>query len=149
MGQHLSDYLKIHTSTTEMKTSKRTKDMSSAEFGRRVGISKSAAAEILAGRSTPEEQTLRKISDAFNLPLSHLRELALLDTPFDLPATAKLLDMKERALVRSVVDQLLESSGKANRFRDESEQERVASNVVRLPQPPRVQKAAYNPPDEE
>ncbi len=149
MGQHLADYLAAH---------ERTKGMSTGDFGRLVGISKSQAAEILAGRSTPGPQTLKKIAAAFpGVPLAHLEEMVLLDTPFDLPEGAQLLSLKERALIKSVVDQLLESSGKADRVQklkpgELEELRRLArpGNVVNLhPQADRVSKAAYDPPSEE
>lgn len=147
MGQHFSDYLKTHD---------RTKDLSSAEFGRLVGISKSAAADILAGRATPPPGTLRKIAAAFpDIDLADLEELALLDTPFELQEGAQLLSLKERAFIRAAVDQLLESSGKAARMRrlkpgELEDLRRLArGNVVNLhPAQEHVQKAAYDPPDE-
>jgi len=148
VGKHLSDYL---------ATNERTKGMSTAVFGRHVGISKSQAAEILAGRGTPGPQTLRKIAAAFpDLPLAALEEAVLLDTPFELQEGAQLLSLKQRAFIRGAVDLLLESSGKADRVQqlkpgELEELRRLASgNVVSLhPQAERVSKAAYDPPDDE
>jgi len=148
VGKNLSDYL---------ATNERTKDMSTAEFGRLVGISKSQAAEILAGRSTPGPQTLRKIAAAFpDVPLATLEERVLLDTPFELQEGAQLLNLKQRAFIRGAVDLLLESSGKTERVQQLKPEEleelrRLASgNVVSLhPQTERVSKAAYDPPDDE
>lgn len=141
MGQHFSDYIKTHD---------RTKDLSSAEFGRLVGISKSAAADILAGRATPPPGTLRKIADAFpDIPHSVLQELALRDTPLDLPDDAHLLNLKQRALVRALIDGLLEASGKTSSVGTQPKKhEASADNVVQMPRPDRVRKAAYNPPDD-
>jgi len=142
VGQHFSDYLKTHD---------RTKDLSSAEFGRLVGISKSAAADILAGRSTPPPGTLRKIADAFpDLPHSVLQEVALRDTPVDLGDDAYLLSLKQRALLRAIKDELLEASGKKTSADTQWTWARhgEANNVVRMPQSEHVRRAAYDPPHE-
>lgn len=144
---HLADYLTTHP---------RTKGMSAAEFGRLVGIAKSSANEILTGRATPRDTTLVKMADAFpGMPLAELRDRVLMDTPFALPPAADLLNEKERKAVEVMVHQLLESSGKLEKFEaqwpDDQEQAREATggNVFELPRPQRVQRAAYSPPDEE
>lgn len=139
---NLSDYLERHP---------RLQGMSAREFGRLVDIGHNTANQILRGKTVPEDGTLVKISAAFpEIPLSELRKHALADTPFSLPAGAELLDLDERGLVRDVVRQLLKSSGKADRVPEEpARREAQAGNVVEMPRPQRVQKAAYKPPRDE
>lgn len=142
---HFSDYLNQHP---------RTAGMSAGEFARQVGIGKNTANEILKGRTIPHDGTLVKISNAFaELSLARMRELVLLDTPFELPEGAELLDLEQRNLVKEIVKQFLKLSGKGDRVPQAKEQpapERAAGdNVVELPRPHRVRKAAYDPPTEE
>lgn len=141
---HFSDYLNQHPRTT---------GMSAGEFSRQVGIGKNTANEILKGRTIPHDATLVKISNAFaELSLAKMRELVLLDTPFELPDGAKLLDLEQRNLIKEIVNQFLKASGKSDRVPQAKEQppERAAGdNVVELQRPTRVRKAAYDPPKEE
>jgi ribosomal protein S13 len=151
---HFSAYIMSHLDERGITPNK---------FGTLVGIAKSTAKAICDGTSIPEERTLRKIAAALPaLPLARLREEALKDTPFELPAGAELLDLDERKLVRETIRQLLKSSGKAERvqrpttevagdLRKEVAEEAVAAadNVVSLPLPERAAKAAYNPPADE
>lgn len=139
---HLSDYLTAH---------ERVRGMAYEQFARLAGISKSTAFEILQGHSVPSVRTLEKISDGFGMPLQKLRELALLDTPFELPDGAELLDLDERRVVKEMVKQLLKSSGKEGRIPSAEAEPEAAdtSNVVEMPRPPRVARAAYDPPAEE
>lgn len=144
---HLSAYLTSHP---------RTRDMSISEFSRLVGIAKSSAKAILDGTSIPEDRTLQKIAIALpELQLTLLRECALRDTPVELPEGIELLDLDERNLLKRVIQQLLKSSGKEARAQQLSAGEieelrhKAAGNVVELPRPQLVQKAAYDPPEDE
>lgn len=137
---HLSAYITSHLTGA---------DISPAEFGRRVGVAKSSAWHILDGSSVPSERTLKKIAEAFPaLPLARLRAEALKDTPFELPEGAELLDLDERNLVKATIRQLLKSSGKADLVQSEDPPRDEAPNVIEMPRPQYVKKAAYNPGEE-
>jgi transcriptional regulator with XRE-family HTH domain len=146
---HLSQYLEHHPSFA---------GLSAREVARRLGVGVNTAIGLTTGNRVPDDKTLVKIAeylhpgaaDVRERELEKLRELVLLDTPFELPEGAQLLNHNERALVKAVVTTLLESSGKAQKVPPAQPEELEATNnVVPLPQPDRVRKAAYDPPEDE
>jgi transcriptional regulator with XRE-family HTH domain len=77
---------------------------STRKFADAAGISKTTAAELLAGRP-PRAETLEKVADGLGLPLARMRELAgigVAGEPFVLPAELYALDARQRRLLISV-----------------------------------------------
>lgn len=146
---HLSQYLERHPSFA---------GLSAREVARRLGVGVNTAIGLMTGSRVPEDKTLVKIAEHLHphapevrdRELAKLRELALLDTPFELPDGAQLLNLNERALVKAVVTTLLESSGKASNLPStQPESHESPNNVVQMSRPERVKKAAYTPPADE
>lgn len=95
------------------------RDVSSLrELARAAGIGATTASRLLSGDGAPAEVTLRRVADALAVPLPRLRELAGRPRgeprPFVLPPRADQLTDRQRAVVLSVVDALLDASSGRN-----------------------------------
>lgn len=144
---HLSQYLENHPSF---------QGLSSREVSRRLQVGVNTAIGLMTGSRVTEDKTLIKVADYLhpNAPevrdreLAKLRELVLMDTPVEIPGIERL-NLKQRALVRALVDELTGASENAPSSQPAQLDEAGANNVVQMPRPERVRKAAYNPPADE
>lgn len=80
---------------------------STYDLGECLGVSQGTAWRLLDGRRVPREETLHKISAAFGVPLTEIREMAHrpIGEPerFMLPREADQLDNRERDAIVEMV----------------------------------------------
>lgn len=77
------------------------------------GIGLQTANRLLKGEGVPSEQTLQRVADALHVDITTLRRAAGRPagerTPFTLPERANQLSDRQRTVVLSVIDALLEA----------------------------------------
>lgn len=84
------------------------------ELARRAGIGPETARRLLAGEGGPDELTLRRVAEALALPLQQVRARAGRPagerTPFRLPPEADQLTDRQRSVILSMVQVLLDAA---------------------------------------